>query len=161
VEELKEYPLVLDVGRKDSLQLSKKWCYESWNQAGGKGKLVIQLQKELATHFPFTYSLEKRTLPAYAIVRLPHVTLTSFTKRDTGLFNLGQFYSTTDILIRELKAFVPAHVPVVDKSGYKENIFLNLDGIHDLHSARNALQKIGFDLVPDTVKREAIVVRRR
>lgn len=60
----------LEVDKKDSVLLRQRICYESWLQNGNREKIYEVLAQDLKAHFPFTWQMEKRKVPSYALEQI-------------------------------------------------------------------------------------------
>ena len=154
-----ERPVVWEVNAEDSATLLQKYCYENWNRSFGERDVYPKLKKDLEATFPFTYAVEARLIPVYALVRNGKAVPPPPKDRD-GTIKLDCLRGDSKAVVRELR-FILRDYPIVDSARFNGEVQLNLDNMYHLPSVRTELQKVGFDLVPSKATLTVLVIRRK
>jgi thiol-disulfide isomerase/thioredoxin len=142
------------------------WCYEVIVPKPLSAKVFEIMRSDMTRLFPqYIASVEKRAMPCLVLVRtsdndkLKSSQTSSVSNADA--FSLSITNSSIQLLVSQLNHYLQhLNKPVVDDTGYKGNVDINLDArLSSVDDLRKALKAYDLDLIEKKHDIEVLVIR--
>ncbi|MEO7989266.1 MAG: TlpA disulfide reductase family protein [Chryseolinea sp.] len=142
------------------------WCYEVIVPKPLSAKVFEIMRSDMTRLFPqYIASVEKRAMPCLVLVRtsdndnLKSSQTSSVSNADA--FSLSITNSSIQLLVSQLNHYLQhLNKPVVDDTGYKGNVDINLDArLSSVDDLRKALKTYDLDLIEKKHDIEVLVIR--
>lgn len=142
------------------------WCYEVIVSKPLSAKVFEIMRSDMTRLFPqYIASVEKRAMPCLVLVRtsdndnLKSSQTSSVSNADA--FSLSITNSSIQLLVSQLNHYLQhLNKPVVDDTGYKGNVDINLDArLSSVDDLRKALKTYDLDLIEKKHDIEVLVIR--
>lgn len=142
------------------------WCYEVIVPSQLSANVFEIMRSDMTRLFPqYIASVEKRAMPCLVLVRtsdndkLKSSQTSSVSNADA--FSLSITNSSIQLLVSQLNHYLQhLNKPVVDDTGYKGNVDINLDArLSSVEDLRKALKAYDLDLIEKKHDIEVLVIR--
>ncbi len=142
------------------------WCYEVIVPKLLSAKVFEIMRSDMTRLFPqYIASVEKRAMPCLVLVRTSDIDKLKSSQTSSvsnaDAFSLSITNSSIQLLVSQLNHYLQ-HVnkPVVDDTGYKGNVDVNLDArLSSVDDLRKALKAYDLDLIEKKYDIEVLVIR--
>lgn len=142
------------------------WCYEVIVPKPLSAKVFEIMRSDMTRLFPqYIASVEKRAMPCLVLVRTSDIDKLKSSQTSSvsnaDAFSLSITNSSIQLLVSQLNHYLQhLNKPVVDDTGYKGNVDINLDArLSSVDDLRKALKTYDLDLIEKKHDIEVLVIR--
>lgn len=142
------------------------WCYEVIVPKLLSAKVFEIMRNDMTRLFPqYIASVEKRAMPCLVLVRTSDIDKLKSSQTSSvsnaDAFSLSITNSSIQLLVSQLNHYLQhLNKPVVDDTGYKGNVDINLDArLSSVDDLRKALKAYDLDLIEKKYDIEMLVIR--
>ncbi len=142
------------------------WCYEVIVPSHLSANVFEIMRSDMTRLFPqYIASVEKRAMPCLILVRTSDADKIK-SSQDSSVTNVDAFSlsitnSSIQLLVSQLNHYLQhLNKPVIDETGYKGNVDINLDArLSSVDDLRKALKAYDLDLIEKKRDIEVLVIR--